>query len=189
MRTLVVALSLALAAATPALAGPADVVLFGKEPGNDEALACFIRHYDAAHLKAHPQQNVTDMLLLVNKPKAEGADDRWYTLSLGVHFRDVKNQFHVEGGCSALDNGTQLLGCGIDCDGGAIDVRPRDANSVLVDIPYGARHWDPTNDEENPAAAEFGQDDKVFRLDRTALKECLSLVFDEDLKARIADAE
>jgi hypothetical protein len=175
--------------ATPALAGPADVVLFGKEPGAEEALACFIRHYDAPHLTAHPQQNVTDMLLLVNKPVAEADSERWYTLSLGVRFREVENQFHVEGGCSAMDNGTQLLGCGIDCDGGSIDIRPRDASSVLVDIPYGARHWDPESDADNPPQADFGADDKVFRLDRTALKECLSLVFDEELKARMANAE
>lgn len=169
----------------PAIAGPADDVLFGRDSGTDRALACFVRHYDDKHLGSHPQQNVTDMAVLVDRPEASEGDV-WYTLSIGVNFRKVKDQFQVQGGCSAMDDGSKLLGCGVDCDGGQIDVRPRDANSILVDIPYGARTWNPSAiDGVDPPEAAFGEDDKVFRLDRAELNQCLSLVYDDEIKAQL----
>jgi hypothetical protein len=176
-------------ASAPALAGPADDALFGKDAGADRALACFVRHYDAKHLSSHPQQNVTDMAVLVDRPEpSEG--DVWYTLSIGVNFRDIKDQMQVSGGCSAMDDGSKLLGCGVECDGGQIDVRPRDANSILVDIPYGARTWNPNDVEADDLEnAAFGPDDKVFRLDRAELGQCLSLVYDDALKAQLAAAQ
>lgn len=170
---------------SPVLAGPADDALFGKQSGTERAVACFVRHYDAAHLASHPAQNVTDMLVLVDRPAASEGDV-WYTLSIGVNFRKVKDQMQVSGGCSAMDDGSKLLGCGVDCDGGQIDVRPRDANSILVDIPFGARTWNPGSDVEDPPEAAFGEDDKLFRLDRTDLSQCTTLVYDDELKAQIA---
>ena len=173
----------------PALAGPADDALFGKASGTDRALACFVRHYDDKHLGSHPLQNVTDMAVLVDRPAASEGDV-WYSLSVGVNFRKVTDQFQVQGGCSAMDDGSKLLGCGVDCDGGQIDVRPRDANSILVDIPFGARTWNPNETAgEDPPEAAFGEDDKVFRLDRAELSQCLSLVYDDDLKAQLAAAQ
>lgn len=185
IRASVLALAGSILAAGGALAGPADDALFGPGSGTDRALACFVRHYDAAHLASHPQQNVTDMLVLVDRP-APVEGDVWYTLALGVNFRNVADQMQVSGGCGAMDDGTKLLGCGVDCDGGQIDVRPRDANSILVDIPFGARTYNPSSDAEDPPEAAFGEDDKLFRLDRADLNQCLSLVYDDDLKAKIA---
>lgn len=171
----------------PAFAGSADEALFGARVGDTRALACFVRHYDSTHLVSHPQQNVSDMLLLVDRPEAEAGSSSWYTLALGVNFRKIDTQFQVSGGCSGGD-GTTLLNCGIDCDGGQIDVRVRDTDSVLVDIPYGARTWDPESDEDPPAGAAFGSDDKLFRLDRTDLAQCIGLAYDDDVKAQIAAA-
>src|SRR5262249_28510428 len=68
-------LTILLAGSLPAFAhaGATDVVkIFGRDPGAGAAHACFIRHYTKAHLASHPQQNVTDMLLYVNKQ--EGGD-------------------------------------------------------------------------------------------------------------------
>lgn len=186
MRVSVLAALAGVAMSGPVLAGPADDVLFGKDAGDGRTLACFVRHYDKAHLKSHPLQNVTDMLVLVDRP-ALSDEQVWYTLSIGVNFRNVKDQFQVVGGCSAMDDGKTLLGCGVDCDGGQIDVRPRDASSILVDIPYGARTYNPNDiDGTEPAGAAFAEDDKVFRLDRTDLSQCISLVYDDDLKAQLA---
>jgi hypothetical protein len=169
----------------PVFAGPADDALFGKSAGDGRVFACFIRHYDKAHLKSHPQQNVTDMLLLVDRAALADEGSDWYALSLGVNFRKVDTQFQVAGGCGAGD-GKTLLNCGIDCDGGQIDVRLRDEKSILVDIPYGARTWDPGSDADPPAEAAFGEDDKLFRLDRTELSQCLDLVYDDDVKAQLS---
>lgn len=169
--------------AGPVLAGPLELQLFGQEVSEETLAACYVRHYDEPHLKVHPQQNVTDMALLVSGVP-DGAGGGIYGLGIGVNFRDVSNQLQLSGGCGVGEDG-QMLNCGIDCDGGVIDVTLRDKDSVRVEIPYGARTWDPESDDEPDPAAEFGEDDKVFRLNRADLKECLSLVWDEDLKARI----
>lgn len=167
-----------------AAGSPGDIMLFGKDPGEAKAFACFTRHYDPRHLASHPEQNVTDMTLLVDSyPDADMG--RQYILGIGVNFRSVEDQLQLSGGCSASAEGENLLNCGIDCDGGIIDVKPRDASSVLVSIPDGARTWDPDAAGEPPAAAVFGVDDKLFRLDRVAVSECLPLVFDDETRAAI----
>src|SRR5262245_41562203 len=73
-------------AAVAVAASDSELRFFGKDPGKEKAFACYVRKYDAAHLKAHPRQNVTDMTLFVNSffdPEA----GRQYTLQIGVHFR------------------------------------------------------------------------------------------------------
>ena len=145
------------------------------------------RHYDGAHLAAHPQQNVDDMTIFVNSfvdPEA----GRQYLLEMGVRFREISTPFQTSGGCGTVD-GKKGLSCGIDCDGGEIDVTVRDQDSILVSIPDGARTWDPESGETPPANARFGLDDKLFRLDRTKLQDCLPLVGDDSLKAEISAAK
>jgi hypothetical protein len=183
----------ALCAAGPARADSAtDTQIFGKDPGKDRAFACFVRHYDAAHLKAHPQQNVTDMLVLVDSSYDADSQSRSYALTLGSNFRGVTKQFQSYGGCSGTIEG-QKLSCYIDCDGGAIDVRFKDQNSILVDIPYGARLEDPDaslDDEPGanvPDKAQFGPDDKTFLLSRASAALCVDLT-DDDSKQLLLDA-
>lgn len=193
MRTLFLTMGLGLAlsgfAAPPVqAAGTVDAndisVLFGKEPGEGEALACFRRVYTKAHLATHPDQNVTEMRLFVSKPEGNVSQ---FELVLGVNFRASKALFKVSGGCRRPDDGTGALSCGIECDGGWVGVRARDANAVLVDIPYSARLSDEAGDSDAvPQSVRFGSDDKIFRLERTALKDCLPLVWDEALKARLS---
>src|SRR5262245_14013636 len=145
-------------------ASDSDLALFGKDPGKDKAFACYVRHYDTEHLKSHPKQNVSDLTLFVNS-FVDAEAGRQYTLQIGVHFRKHATFFQVAGGCSPGGDGKNALNCGIDCDGGVIDVSVKDANSILVSIPDGARTWD-AEGEEPPANARFGFDDKLFRLDR-----------------------
>ena len=184
-------LGLAILIALPAhAASQTDIALFGKDPG-EKGFACFTRHYEPAHLKDHPLQNVTDMTLLV-EAQMSGAD-RYYNLSFNVDFRKAKG-LGVDGSCRDTIDGKKLLNCAVDCDGGAIDVRLKDANAVLVDIPNGARTWNPLDidDEEggpNPSDdpnAQFGPDDKTFRLDRVANSLCVGLVYEEDDKKLLA---
>jgi hypothetical protein len=73
--------------------------------------------------------------------------------------------------------------CGVDCDGGSIDVAIKDTKSVLVSIPTGARIWRAGSDNDSDQAKRFGTDDKVFRLDKAALTECLRLADDSKEKA------
>ena len=180
---------LTLSSVAAAFAGSdSDLALFGKDPGKDKVFACFTRQYDAAHLTGHPRQNVTGMMLLVNSyVDDDGA--RLYELEIGVQFRKQAKLFQLSGVCDPLTRGKTALSCGFDCDGGHIDVRVKDAQSILVSIPDGARTWDPTSAAEPPAGARFGTDDKLFRLDRASLRDCLPEALDDDTKAAISAAK
>jgi hypothetical protein len=180
------------AAASVSEAGT-SIAIFGADPGTGRAFACYTRVYDAAHLKAHPKQNVTDMLLLVSS-LLDPENGRQYTADIGVKFRSTPaRRFQADSCCSISDDGKSALNCPIDCDGGQIDVRLRDAKSLLVSIPDGAQTWDPDSPDAEPDeaannGAHFGADDKLFRLDRSTLSDCLSLSLDDDTKAALTAA-
>ncbi|MCB1489633.1 MAG: hypothetical protein KDJ88_19505 [Bauldia sp.] len=180
----VVAVLSALSIGSAAAASDSDLALFGRDPGNERVFACYTRHYDAPHLAGHPQQNVVNMALFVTSYVERDAG-RQYLLNIGVQFRAAKTQFQVSGSCSHPAGGNQALGCGIECDGGYIGIRIKNAESILVDVPDGARTWDPESDEEPGEGGRFGPDDKLFRLDRAALRDCAPLIWDEEDRATI----
>ncbi|SEC50059.1 hypothetical protein SAMN05444161_1253 [Rhizobiales bacterium GAS191] len=164
--------------------------IFGRVMDSKRIHACFKRVYDAPHLAQHPQQNVRTMLLLVT---GEPSDDSGpsYGLGMGVTFRKSGTHFESAGNCGAIHDTSSAGGssntarCGVDCDGGSIDVAIKDANSVLVSIPEGARIWKAGDTDDQPASERrrFGADDKVFRLDKTTLTDCLHLASDDKDKS------
>lgn len=164
-----------------------DAQVFGRDIGDDKAYACFSRHYSRSHLSSHPEQNVRDMTLLVDS-YVDGDQGRQYLLTMSVNFRRFDKPFSAFGGCARSSIGSKsALACGIDCDGGTINVRVKDTRSVLLDIPDGARVEDVSMEEgdEPPAGAKFGSDDKVFRLDRTKLSDCAALATDPETRAAL----
>jgi len=166
-------------------ADASDVVkIFGREPGTGDAHACFVRHYTKAHLKSHPEQNVTDMIAYVGK---QTGPDPYYMINLQVNFRQLPKPFQVSGSCSQSTDGKQTLGCGVECDGGSLSVRVKNESAILVEIPDSVRLFDPSATAEGdlPKGARFGSDDKLFRLDRADLKNCLSIIYDEEIKAKV----
>ncbi|MDR3496813.1 MAG: hypothetical protein P4L82_19635 [Ancalomicrobiaceae bacterium] len=183
------AAALAVAASAVALPASADTspptpdAPLGLVDGKPAPYACFIRRYDADHLADHPKQNVTQMTVFISADSPEAGQVPTYQMTVGVYFRGVDKRFDVSGSCFHSDDPGQLLGCGVDCDGGRIGVRQKGADAVLVDIPNGARVGDPEN--EAPKAARFGSDDITFLLNRTSVRDCLAVVPDPDLKARI----
>jgi hypothetical protein len=188
VRTIVAACAWLAASSLPGMAASdSDLALFGRDPGKDKVYACYARRYDAAHLKTHPKQNVEDMTLLVDS-YIDGDSGRQYLLEIGVHFRKRQTLFQLSGACNSTVDGKTALSCGFDCDGGRVDVRVKDAGSILVSIPDGAQTWDP-GESEPPADAKFGTDDKLFRLDRTSLRDCLPEALDDDVKADISSAK
>jgi hypothetical protein len=166
--------------------------LFGRALNAKPGHACFSRVYDAAHLAQHPQQNVRTMLLLV-RGNAESGDEPSYGLGMGVTFRQSGTHFESGGNCGSIHDDSDAPGsgnvahCGVDCDGGSIDVALKDATSVLVSIPEGARLWRAGSDSEasGNARKRFGADDKVFRLDKVPLTQCLGLANDNKEKAML----
>jgi hypothetical protein len=166
--------------------------LFGRALDVKQSHACFSRVYDAGHLVQHPRQNVRTMLLLVTG-NSESGDAPSYGLSIGVTFRKSGTHFESAGNCGSI-HGTSDAGgsadvahCGVDCDGGSIDVAIKDAKSVLVSIPEGARLWraGSDGDDSGNARKRFGADDKVFRLDKVLLTQCLPLAGDNKEKAML----
>jgi hypothetical protein len=161
--------------------------LFGHVLDGKQIHACFSRVYAAGHLAQHPRQNVRTMLLLV-RARSE-SDQPGYAVRLGVTFRKSGAHFDSAGSCGSIHDTSQVGGaagvahCGVDCDGGSIDVAIKDAKSVLVSIPDGARIWRAGSNDDKDKAKRFGADDKVFRLDKVALNECLRLADDSKEKA------
>ena len=162
--------------------------IFGRVMAGKKIHACYKRVYDPAHLAAHPQQNVRTMLLLVTGDPNDGTSPS-YGLGIGVTFRQSGLHFESAGSCGAIhDLAGSALGsahCSVDCDGGGIDVAIKDATAVLVSIPEGARIWKSgdTSDQPTNERRRFGADDKVFRLDKTALTDCLQLAAEDEKSA------
>jgi hypothetical protein len=181
----------ALLAVTPAWAAGGFIAgFFGVEPSKTaESFACFNRVYDPAHLASHPQQNVKTMTLLA---VVDPVNPDELQLRFGVTFCSRKGMLETNGGCGIAkdENGGPTSAtsahCNVDCDGGAIDVTLKTDGNVLVGVPAGARLWKPgADDPDDNVHGAFGPDDKLFRLDRAALGECLPLAADKNEKARL----
>jgi hypothetical protein len=169
--------------------------LFGRAMEGKQMHGCFSRVYDAGHLAQHSRQNVRTMLLLVRADANDSNEPRYaldsnqtrYALRLGVTFRKSGARFESAGACGPIHDSTNgsagVAHCGVDCDGGSIDVAIKDAKSVLVSIPEGARFWRANANDDSDQRKRFGPDDKAFRLDKVALTECLRLADDSKEKA------
>jgi hypothetical protein len=166
-----------------------DIRMFGGPPGN-KAYACFVRHYDPDHLARHPRQKVSAMKLLVAAEIPADEQTTNYSFRLGVKYRHRSGDFDSSGFCShtvAEDAGNEMrFGCGVDCDGGGIDVAlSKDDKSAVIRLER-VRIWQNNKpDEEAGDSLVAGADDKIFRLDRTDTRECASLVTDRKELAAI----
>jgi hypothetical protein len=162
-----------------------------------KAYACFMRRYDLAHLAQHPLQKVSVMKLLISTENDPDFPNFQYSFRLGVNFRDRPGDFDSSGNCGHAptikdpdnsdippeDRVTKPAGidfeCDVDCDGGGVDVTLANSdNSAIVKLDH-IRIWKGNAPDATAAGAlQGGADDKVFRLDRTSLSECTSLVAD-----------
>jgi hypothetical protein len=151
-------------------------------PLGQKTYACFVRRYDANHLAQHPKQKVSAMKLLVTAENPPEEKITNYSFRIGVKYRHRPGNFDSSGFCShvvAEDNGNEIrYGCGVDCEGGGINVAMKDDKSALIRLER-IRIWErnkPDDDASNDLVA--GADDKIFRVDRAELRECAELVTD-----------
>ncbi|WP_454745291.1 hypothetical protein [Ciceribacter selenitireducens] len=174
--TLVVTLA-ALLAAGPLLAGESEQrVLYGRALEDRElGWACYSRHYDAAHLRTHPDQNVRDIAMLAYRPDWQGADAS--ILNFEARFRKGGEPVQFSGECPSVDGG--VLACGIECDGGEFSVKTAAGGAILVDLPAEPGLCDAA---DGPG---FGPDDKRFRLDRVDIGDCRGLIWDDEIRPRL----
>jgi hypothetical protein len=151
-------------------------------PLGQKTYACFVRRYDANHLTQHPRQKVSAMKLLVTAENPPEEKVTNYSFRIGVKYRHRPGNFDSSGFCSHVlteDNGHEIrFGCGVDCEGGGINVAMKDDKSALIRLER-IRIWErnkPDDDASNDLVA--GADDKIFRVDRAELRECAELVTD-----------
>ena len=165
-------------------------------PPGDEAQACYARTYDAAHLKKHPKQKVTDMVFFL-RYSALSEEERALTFS-GQHGHDFRYDFtlaaKLRGGAETLYasgecGSTSRIGCGVECDGGGVELDPKaDAPGALLvrlDRDYSFIRMTPGcgDEEEDAVTLEAGADDKVFKLTKSPLLLCRSM--QENLDKRL----
>jgi hypothetical protein len=158
-----------------------DVQMFGGPPGH-KTYACFVRRYDASHLAQHPKQKVSAMKLLVTAENAPEDKTVNYSFRLGFKYRHRGGTFDSSGFCNHIvaetTGGEVRLGCGVDCEGGGINVAMKDDKSALIRLER-IRIWE-RNKADQDASNDLvaGADDKIFRVDRSDLHECSELVTD-----------
>ena len=165
--------------------------LIGRSPGKGSTAACFSRAYGAAHLAAHPRQNVREMLTLV-LIDSDSPDS--YSLTIGARFRSRKALFETTGDCGWPHaepgaSGPPGAHCSVSCDGCSMDVSIKNDGAIYVKIPEGANVWRPgdrTTEEGVSRRGAFGADDQFFRVDRANLGQCLPIAFDDGVKALLA---
>lgn len=160
-----------------------DKRLFAGPLAPKTTYACFIRNYDAEHLAKHPGQKVAAMKLLVTAENVSEDKTVNYSFRLGVKYRHRTGNFDSSGSCNHFvpedAAGEIRLGCGVDCDGGGLNVAlSKDDKSAIIRLER-VRIWQNNKpDDEAEHSLVAGADDKVFRLDRADNGECASLVTD-----------
>ena len=171
--------------------------MFAGSLPDPKAYACFVRRYDAEHLRQHPLQKVSVMRLLISTETDADFPNLQYAFRLGVNFRDRRGDFNSSGDCGhaptvqdpadadipAADRVTLPaeidFQCDVDCDGGGISVSLAAADKAVIVKLDHIRIWKGNApDSEAAGALEAGADDKAFRLDRTGLSDCSSLAAD-----------
>lgn len=159
-------------------------------PVGEKAYACLVRRYDAAHLAQHPKQKVAAMKLLVTAEQEPEDKTTNYSFRLGVQYRHRPGHFDSSGYCNhafAEDtSGDIRFACGVDCDGGGINVAlSKDDKSAIVRLDRIAVWNRNKPDDEARDALSAGADDKIFRVDRTDTGDCAELVTDRKELAAI----
>lgn len=179
--------------ATAAEKAQLDARMFGTEPAaKGNTYACFVRRYDADHLTRHPHQKVTSMKVLVTSEWFEENKSLERHFRLGITFRNKRGTYDSSGSCSHFHPeeapAETRLGCGVDCDGGGLNIAMgRDDKSVMVRLER-IRIWQ-NNKADESAGGELtsGKDDAIFRLDRADTDECASLITDRKELAAMRD--
>ena len=152
-------------------------------PLSQKTYACVVRGYDASHLAQHPKQKVSAMKLLMTAEDVPQDKVVNYSFRLGFRYRHRPGNFDSSGYCNhivAEDADKEIrLGCGVDCEGGGINVAmSKDDRSALIRLER-IRIWE-RNKADDDASDDLvaGADDRIFRVDRTPLSECVELVTD-----------
>jgi hypothetical protein len=157
----------------------ADAALAKLLPPDPGAKACYARTYDAAHLRAHPQQRISEMtffLRVVGYDAGGGytvrnPDRVGYQFAMAVKRRGDKQALRAAGDCS----GGTGVHCVVDCDGGGVDVEKiQTGDALLVRLLEGGIRMHGDCDGEG-IMVKPGADDKAFQVNKAPPQACAAL--------------
>lgn len=166
----------------------------------DRGKLCFARVYDAAHLKAHPQQKVERFFFMIGKNRAatywEDPDLRHSEASPVKHaagdaqdpennsthvaalvtLRGMKKPENVSGWCGRNDStgAKGALSCGGECDKHIGAIRSDDGTHLLLDDVEWGLLMDAEAEEAAQAKLKLGADDRSFRLEQRPIEDCVA---------------
>lgn len=163
-----------------------------------EGKLCFSRVYDAAHLRAHPQQKVERLFVMLAKNQAAAfwedpnlrhseesprkhaeaqEGDTQTRIAALFTLRGMKKPENASGWCNASDgygDSKSTYQCGGECDHHIGGLRLEDASHVVLDgVEWGVL-MDAEAEEADQKALKLGADDRSFKLERRPTEECLA---------------
>ncbi len=158
-------------------------------PGPDAAL-CFARTYDAAHLKQHPQQKVTEMILFLRyvtlgedeatliATEDGGTKKQYfrYNFTMAAQVKDRSQTLYASGDCTSAEG----IGCGVDCDGGGIDIEPVAGKGDTILVRLERIRMTLGCNEGPEIDLEGGADDRVFKLTKAPRPLCDAMQADAE---------
>ena len=185
----------ALLAATVAVSSPIvaqsdlqpgfDTRLLALAPAVDKAESCYLRRYDAQHLKTHPRQRVETIGLCIDVerilPEEKADPIRYrYNFSFAAKLKGRAKPATTGGECGFAyvpaaeqpPRTGKAIHCGVDCDGGGISVEPRkDGAELLVRLDRIRVAGGCGGDDDESKAFDLtgGADDKVFVLRKASV--------------------
>ena len=159
-----------------------DTRLLALAQAADKAESCFLRRYEASHLKSHPKQRVEALGLCIDverilpEEKADPVRYR-YNFSFAAKIKGRAKPATTSGECGYAytladeqpPRTGQAIRCGVDCDGGGIAVEARKGGAELlvrldrIRVAAGCGS-DDEEDESKAFDLTGGADDKVFLL-------------------------
>ena len=161
-------------------------------PAQDKARSCYLRRYDAGHLKSRPQQKIEVIGLCVEverlAPEEKGEPVRYvYNFDFAAKLRARAATLTTAGECGFShmppEEQKRIAGkpiwCGIDCDGGGVRVEPRkDGAELLVRLERirVSSECGGGDDDSKSFDIEGGADDKVFMIPRTSVEDYRAFV-------------
>ncbi|WP_137150069.1 hypothetical protein [Devosia sp. FKR38] len=144
---------------------------------SDGATACWSRQYDAAHLAAHPDQQVAAMSMAVTYWDETANGPAQYVFRMEADLRDGTHGTAV--GPCRQEGGD--VWCGVECDGGGVLLKSRSGGDVLIDLEHTGYIamttgcGEDTLDEGFPL--ESGRDDKQFLLHALPVRQCVPATY------------
>jgi hypothetical protein len=170
--------------------GPDYVKLKALLPPGPDAALCFSRTYDAAHLKQHPKQKVTEMILFIRYITLSedeailittdngGTEKQYfrYDFTLAAKVKDRSQALYASGDCASAEG----IGCGVECDGGGIDIEPVAGKDDTILVRLERIRMTLGCSEGADVDLEGGADDKVFKLTKAPRPLCQSMQTDAD---------